>query len=375
MAEVVLSGVRTAPHEGRRALDGVDLAVGDGELLALLGGSGSGKTTLLRAIAGLVPVESGTVVIGGVDVTGVPTRERDLAMVVQDDALLPHLTTGGNIGFGLRLRRLARGEVARRVADEARVVRLGELLDRRPNTLSGGERQLTGIARATVRAPAVSLLDEPFARLDPRERARVRAELAAVVRRRGTTAILVTNDPIEAMVVGDRVAVLEDGRIAQVGTPAELYARPASTAVAARVGDPPMALLPGVLAPGARACWVRLGAQAVAVPRPPAALLAELEGADVVVGIRPEHAVAAAPHEPGDGSGGAALTAEVRHVEVLGPHALLHVAIAGVGAPLVCRAPTALGSAVRPGDAVSVRVSADGPVLFEGATGLLLPVA
>jgi multiple sugar transport system ATP-binding protein len=282
-------------------------------------------------------------------------------MVVQDDALLPHLSAGGNMGFALRLRKMLGREVERRVADQARVLGLSELLERAPRTLSGGQQRATALGRALVRAPEVFLLDEPLARLDAGERARLRAELVTRVTRHGTTTILVTNDPVEAMAVGSRLAVLAGGRIAQVGRPQEVYDAPAGVAVAQLVGDPPMGLVEGVLEPGGRTCWVRVGTQRVRVAPPPHATRRRYEGATVHLGVRAEHA------RPG-----ADLLGTVVHAAPTGAWLLVGIVLPGApGSALQLR--LAIGPVPHRGSAVAFALDPDALRLFDPLTGLALP--
>jgi ABC-type sugar transport system ATPase subunit len=229
----------TRRFRSAEALRGVDLRVEPGELVAVLGPSGSGKSTLLRAIAGLEPADSGRVLIDGADQSAVPPARRGVAMVFQSFALFPHLSVERNIAFGLR----ARGEATDGVLETARSLRLDVLLDRRPGELSGGERQRVALARALVAGPRVLLLDEPLSNLDAQLRASARTEIRRVQERTGTTTLHVTHDQDEALALGHRVAVLHDGRVVQVGTPDELWERPASTWVARFVGTPPMNVL------------------------------------------------------------------------------------------------------------------------------------
>ncbi len=238
-------------HDGRRgaaavtALDDLTLDARPGELLVLVGPSGSGKSTALRVLAGIEPVQGGTVTIGDTDVTAVPAHRRDVAMVFQDLALFPHLDVTGNILFGPTVRDMPAEEQQSRLLTVSRQLGIEELLTRRPSELSGGQRQRVAIARAMVREPAVFLLDEPLSNLDARLRVDARAEIVALQQRLGTTMVFVTHDQAEAMTMGHRIAVLRDGRLQQVGTPREVYDQPATMFVATFLGAPPMSILPG----------------------------------------------------------------------------------------------------------------------------------
>lgn len=241
MASVVLHDL-TVEHRDRRhgtgtvALDRVELGVGDGEMVAVIGPSGAGKTTLLRAIAGLDVVSSGTILMDADDVTMAPPSERDVAMVFQFPHLLPHRTVGRNVSFPLELRRQAIEEIRDRVSAEARALHIETLLERSPRQLSAGEAQLVQIARALVRVPRVLLLDEPLARLDAHERERMRRELRLLQRGYGVTTIFTTNDPVEAMAMADQLVVLDAGRVVQVGPPIEVHREPVSLLAAQLTG-------------------------------------------------------------------------------------------------------------------------------------------
>ncbi len=246
----------TRTSEDVTALQEVTLAVEPGELVTIVGPSGSGKTTLLRIVAGLETPDSGRVSIGGRDVTDVAPGERDVAMVFQEYALFPHLSVRDNIAFGLEARRVPRAQVRERVQTAAAALGLVDALARRPAQLSGGERQRVALARAMVRSPQLFLMDEPLSNLDAELRTTTRAEIRALQRQLGTTTIYVTHDQTEALSLGDRVAVLRNGRVEQVGAPDELYRRPANSWVARFIGTPAMNLFPSSLA-GARddATW------------------------------------------------------------------------------------------------------------------------
>jgi multiple sugar transport system ATP-binding protein len=233
----------TKRFDAANAVDGIDLAVREGEFLVLVGPSGCGKTTLLRMLAGLETPSSGDVLIGGRVVTWLPPRKRDIAMVFQSYALYPHLTVFGNIAFPMQAAGIGRKEVAARVEKAATMFGIERLLARKPRQLSGGERQRVALARAVVRDPVVFLLDEPLSNLDAKLRTSARDELQQFQRRLGTTTVYVTHDQVEAMGLGDRIAVLDHGRIHQLGTPRDVYRNPADTFVATFIGSPPMNLL------------------------------------------------------------------------------------------------------------------------------------
>ena len=238
MAEIRLENVTKLFDGGVAAVDDVSLDIGDGEFLVLVGPSGCGKTTLLRMIAGLEEVTDGVISIGGTDVTDLAPRRRDIAMVFQSYALYPHMSVRQNLAYGLKVRRTPKAEVARRVDEVAKLLGLDDLLDRRPAQLSGGQRQRVAMGRAIAREPKAFLMDEPLSNLDAKLRVSMRAQLGALHSRLATTTIYVTHDQIEAMTLGQRVAVMRDGRIQQVDTPQELYARPANLYVAAFIGSP-----------------------------------------------------------------------------------------------------------------------------------------
>ena len=279
MSEIVLDNVSKVFSGGVVAVDGVSLTIGSGEFLVLVGPSGCGKSTLLRMIAGLEEVTAGAISIGDRDVTELPPRNRDIAMVFQSYALYPHMTVRQNLGYGLKVRKTPKHEIAERVTRAAELLGLDELLDRKPAALSGGQRQRVAMGRAIVREPQAFLMDEPLSNLDAKLRVSMRAQLAALHSRLATTTIYVTHDQIEAMTLGQRVAVMRDGRIQQVDTPQELYARPANLYVAAFIGSPAMNLVEAVIDGG----QVQFGGYTI--PLPAAAVTPT---GRAVVGIRPE---------------------------------------------------------------------------------------
>ena len=279
MAGIVLQHVSKEFGGGVVAVDDVSLEIEGGEFLVLVGPSGCGKSTLLRMIAGLEDVTDGSITIDGRDVTELPPRSRDVAMVFQTYALYPHMTVRENLGYGLRVRKTSKDEVARRVEDVAQMLGLEKLLGRRPAALSGGQRQRVAMGRAIVREPKAFLMDEPLSNLDAKLRVSMRAQLSSLHARLGTTTIYVTHDQVEAMTLGQRVAVMRDGRILQIDTPQALYANPRDLYVAAFIGSPAMNLAEAELSDGA----VEFAGFRIPIPARPAAAPSR-----VVVGIRPE---------------------------------------------------------------------------------------
>jgi len=355
---------RTYPG-GTPAVAEVSLDVADGEFVAIVGPSGCGKSTLLRLVAGLEAPTAGSVAIGGRAVDGLPPQKRDVAMVFQTYALYPHLTVAGNLAFPLKMQGLGKSEVARRVGDAARLLSLEPLLEKRPAALSGGERQRVAMGRALVRDPAVFLMDEPLSNLDARLRVEIRAEIAALQRRTGTTTLYVTHDQAEAMTLGHRVAVMEGGRLRQVDAPGDLYAAPADTFVARFIGDPGMNLLHGRLR---REGGAVLDAGGVTLPLPPEVLarqpgIGEAPEGAMIAGLRPEALSADAP--------GPELSAPVVAVERLGHEVRVHLKVpASVGgAPVVARLPP--DETVRVGETATLRIEAAALRLF-GADGRAL---
>ncbi|MDO1529240.1 sn-glycerol-3-phosphate ABC transporter ATP-binding protein UgpC [Fulvimonas sp. R45] len=320
MATVSLDNVRKVYPDGHVAVAGASVEIADGELLVLVGPSGCGKTTLLRMIAGLETPSAGTLRIGGREVNEVPPKDRDIAMVFQNYALYPHMTVAENLGFGLRLRGVPKAEIARRVGEVARLLELDQRLDARPAALSGGQRQRVALGRAMVRQPAVFLLDEPLSNLDARLRLSMRVEIARLHRRFGATTIYVTHDQVEAMTLGQRIVVLDDGAIQQVDTPMALYRRPANLFVAGFLGSPAMNLLRGTLhLDGGLVLATPQGAIALGEP-PQAPALQAWRDREVVLGLRPEDLHPLAADDPG-----AALEAQLEVLEPVGNEVFLNL--------------------------------------------------
>ncbi|HKY65712.1 MAG TPA: sn-glycerol-3-phosphate ABC transporter ATP-binding protein UgpC [Acidimicrobiales bacterium] len=328
MAGVTMDKVTKVYPNGVAAVIDLDLDVADGEFLVLVGPSGCGKSTALRMVAGLETITSGEMLIGDRVVNDLPPKERDIAMVFQNYALYPHMTVEQNIGFALKLAKLPKDEIRERVLTAAKVLQLEEWLNRKPGQLSGGQRQRVAMGRAIVRNPSVFLMDEPLSNLDAKLRAQTRAEIASLQRSLGTTTIYVTHDQIEAMTMGDRVAVMREGRLQQVDEPEVLYAEPSNLFVAAFIGSPSMNLLEGTVAVSGDGATVTLGDQSLRVPASALAArpaLRGFDGRDVVVGIRPEHLTDAALAGAGAPTDGARLQGVVELREALGSELLVHV--------------------------------------------------
>ena len=345
------------------------LQADDGELLVVLGSSGSGKSTLLRSIAGLDRITSGEVLIKGRRVTGLPTGGRRVAMVFQADALIPFLDVARNLGFGLKIQRHPEAEVQERVTGRARQLRLSRLLPRRPSQLSGGERGLVGIGRAMVQVPDVFLLDEPLGDLDAVQRTEVRRQIVEVVRTLGVATFYVTHDPAEGLAIADRVALLHEGRVVQIGRPRELYERPVNLFAAEFVGDPAIGLLPArVVAAGGQAGF-EVGTRTLPLWRGVPEPLRSYVGREVVLGLRAEDV-----HEAGAGHDANTVTLNgvVVDLEYTGPHTVASVALTGAhpGSTLHVSLPSR--SPVQPGEAVQVAVDGTRAHVFDADTGMAL---
>ena len=323
MATVSLEQVNKVYSNGFHAVQDLDLDVRDGEFMVLVGPSGCGKTTALRMVAGLEDISSGTLRIGGKPVNDVTPKDRDIAMVFQNYALYPHMTVSENIGFALTMRKMPKPKIQAKVKETAEILGLTEWLDRKPGQLSGGQRQRVAMGRAIVREPSVFLMDEPLSNLDAKLRVQMRAEVQRIQRRIAVATMYVTHDQVEAMTMGDRVAVMRSGVLQQVDHPQHLYDRPDNLFVAAFIGSPAMNLYEAAVTEGARS--FRLGSQDIELPASVLAAhpgLAAYAGHKVVVGLRPEHLPAAV-----NGAAGPVLVGDVDLIEALGSELMIHFTI------------------------------------------------
>jgi sn-glycerol 3-phosphate transport system ATP-binding protein len=351
MAEVTVTDI--VKNFGKvEVLKKVSVAIADGELLVVLGPSGCGKSTLLRIIAGLERASSGDVHIGERRVNDLEPAERDIAMVFQNYALYPHMSVRQNMAYGLKNLGTPRDVIERRVGDAAAILGLAELLDRKPRQLSGGQRQRVAMGRAIVREPAVYLFDEPLSNLDAKLRVQMLHEISQLQTRLRTTGVFVTHDQVEAMTLGDRLMVMNDGITEQIGPPLEIYERPASTFVAGFIGSPAMNFVTGRVDDDGRA--VVLAGARIALPRP----LDGDAGREVTVGIRPEHLQ---PGEDGD------LELAVGWVEALGADTVVHGRLGPEAAPLTARCPG--GMRITAGDRLRFAIPPDALHLFEPGSG------
>jgi multiple sugar transport system ATP-binding protein len=388
MATVAFDNVTKVFEDGTRAVAGLTLGVADGEFVVLVGPSGCGKTTALRLVAGLEDVSDGEIRIGDRVVNDLEPRARDIAMVFQNYALYPHYDVSRNIGFSLEVRRVRRAEIRHRVAETSRVLGLTDFLGRRPRQLSGGQRQRVAMGRAIVRDPTVFLMDEPLSNLDAKLRVQMRAQISRIQRELGATTIYVTHDQVEAMTMGDRVAVLRKGELQQTDEPQRVYDEPANLFVASFIGSPAMSFLEAQVERRGSDVVCRIGEQEAVVRRPE---LAVYQDRRVVVGIRPEHMRLRRDGE------GAVLQGTVLLSESLGPEKLVHIEVAA--APVVRdevlegaveldeaaladlesdvreRRTTLVGrfdsdTSARPGDRIEVAVDTDRVHFFDAETGV-----
>ena len=353
MASIEITGVSKS-YGAVKVLHGMDLAIADGEFIVLVGPSGCGKSTLLRMIAGLEAIGAGTIRIGGAVVNDLAPKDRDIAMVFQSYALYPHMTVADNMSYSLRLRRTPKERLGEALAETARILGLQPLLQRRPRALSGGQRQRVAMGRAIVRKPKAFLFDEPLSNLDARLREQMRAEIKKLHRSLGATSVYVTHDQIEAMTMADRIVALHDGVVQQVGTPLEIYDRPANVFVAGFIGSPAMNFLTGSLSANGGGAAIRLGGLTLPV-KLPAAPSAEQP---ILLGIRPEHIeVAEGPDAP--------IEARVDLVEPMGVTTLLHANLGGEDLKILSLDRPRLV----PGAPVRLRFPEGRLHLFDAATG------
>ena len=358
MASVTFDkATRLYPGSTRPAVDALDLSVADGEFLVLVGPSGCGKSTSLRMLAGLEEVNDGRVLIGERDVTDVPPKDRDIAMVFQNYALYPHMTVAENMGFALKIAGVSKDERATRVLEAARLLDLEPYLGRKPKALSGGQRQRVAMGRAIVRQPQVFLMDEPLSNLDAKLRVQTRTQIASLQRRLGVTTVYVTHDQTEALTMGDRIAVLKDGLLQQVGTPRELYASPVNVFVAGFIGSPAMNLFDADVVDGG----LKFGTAVAKVDRE---TLGNTSAKKVTIGVRPEDVKVA--------TSGEGLPVEVDVIEELGADGYLygHTTVDGRRVDIVVRVdgrnhPNA-------GDKVFITPEPDHIHVFDTETGLRL---
>ncbi|MFK0004294.1 ABC transporter ATP-binding protein [Paenarthrobacter sp. NPDC090520] len=351
------NATRLYPGTDKPAVDKLNIDIADGEFLVLVGPSGCGKSTSLRMLAGLEDVNAGRILIGDRDVTDVPPKDRDIAMVFQNYALYPHMTVADNMGFALKIAGVSKEERAERVREAAKLLDLEQYLDRKPKALSGGQRQRVAMGRAIVRNPQVFLMDEPLSNLDAKLRVQTRTQIASLTRRLGVTTVYVTHDQVEAMTMGDRVAVLKDGLLQQVDTPRNLYDRPQNVFVAGFIGSPAMNLLELPVVDGG----VQFGGTVYPVKHD---VLDDASGKTVTVGTRPEDL-----ETVGQGEG---LQVEVDVVEELGADAYVygHTTLDGKSHDIVARV-----DGRRPpmkGESIFVRPQSGHVHLFDTKTGLRL---
>jgi multiple sugar transport system ATP-binding protein len=344
MAAIELQGL-VKRYGKTQVVHGIDLTIADGEFVVFVGPSGCGKSTTLRMIAGLEDIDGGTISIGGRAVNRLEPKERNIAMVFQNYAIYPHMTVAENIGFGLYTAKLDKTEKRRRVEETGRILGLEALLERKPSALSGGQRQRVAIGRAMVRDPAAFLFDEPLSNLDAQLRAQMRLEIKRLHQRLGRTIVFVTHDQVEAMTLADRIVVMRDGRILQVGAPMELYEKPADVFTARFIGSPTMNILPA-RATTAGATTLALGEQPLTLPSAMGTV-----PADLLVGVRPQQLRVLATGETSD----LVLSGKAAVIEPLGSETFVHVEHGGglILASASAKAPPVVGETVRLGAPVS----------------------
>jgi multiple sugar transport system ATP-binding protein len=320
MAHVVLKQITKIYPGNVKAVDAVDIEINDEEFVVLVGPSGCGKSTTLRMIAGLEEISEGILTIDDKVVNDVPPKDRDIAMVFQNYALYPHMTVYDNMAFGLKIRKFPKAEIAKRVNEAAGILGIENLLERKPKALSGGQRQRVAVGRAIVRDPKVFLFDEPLSNLDAKLRVQMRAEISSLHHKLKATMVYVTHDQIEAMTMADKIVVMKDGYIQQVGSPLVLYNEPENLFVAGFIGSPPMNFMPVTISTQGGICTADEGDFKVVLPKSAADLLKDYEGKQVIMGVRPENL----KHNP-EGSKETSITATVKVIEMLGDEIQLHL--------------------------------------------------
>jgi len=365
MASVTLEHVLKRFNEVVAVRD-VSIEIRDKEFLVLVGPSGCGKSTILRMIAGLEEMTDGNIYIGDRLVNDVPPKDRDIAMVFQNYALYPHMSVYDNLAFGLKLRHTPKQEITRRVQEAADILGIGMLLQRKPKQLSGGQRQRVALGRAIVREPRVFLMDEPLSNLDAKLRVQTRAELIKLHRRLQTTVVYVTHDQVEAMTMGSRIAILRDGVLQQLDTPAEVYARPANMFVAGFIGSPAMNFFPASLEQSDGAMKVRAAGIDLALPADIAAKASSHGGREVVLGVRPEDIHDARRAQP---NGNTPTNVKVDVVEHMGSETYVYLTV-GESTTFTARMESSLDA--QPGDNLPVIFDAHKVHLFDPATEVAL---
>jgi sn-glycerol 3-phosphate transport system ATP-binding protein len=351
MANITLKGIKKA-YGKVEIIHGIDWEIADGDFVVIVGPSGCGKSTLLRMIAGLESITEGEVSIGGKVVNKLEPSQRNIAMVFQNYALYPHMTVYKNMAYGLKIQKLDPAEIEARVQKAAKILELGDYLDRLPRELSGGQRQRVAMGRAIVREPAVFLFDEPLSNLDAKLRVQMRLEIKNLQHELGITSVYVTHDQVEAMTLGDQLAVLNGGYVEQLGSPIEIYERPASTFVAGFIGSPSMNLIDGQVAADGQSVTLPDGST-ITLPTPRAA------GKAVKLGIRPEHF--------GLGEGENQVPLHVRVVEQLGADTLVHGNLGDTTVPMVLRLEGV--QTLQAGGVVQLHIPQDALHVFDGETG------
>jgi len=332
MAEITFAGVSKIYDDGTQAVFDLDLAIEDGELMVMVGPSGCGKTTALRMLAGLEEITEGTISIGDEVVNDLTPKERDIAMVFQSYALYPHMTVRDNLAFGLRFRKMSKADIAERVERAAGILQIEEFLDRKPRALSGGQRQRVAMGRAIVREPQAFLMDEPLSNLDAKLRVQMRGEIHDLQRRLGVTTVYVTHDQTEAMTLGDRVAVMQHGRLQQVATPQALYERPVNEFVAGFIGSPSINMVEAELQRSNGALAVTFGGYTLAVADELARAhtnLGDYVGRPIVIGIRPENIEDVSVDSGAPADRRLAITCD--YTEPLGAEVLVYFTVAATG--------------------------------------------